>query len=38
MSDPIALWHAEHVNFATLLDLLERQLELFHKGGLPTTN
>jgi hypothetical protein len=21
--DPIALWHAEHVNFATLLDLLE---------------
>jgi hemerythrin-like domain-containing protein len=32
MSDPIALWHAEHVNFATLLDLLESQLDLFHKG------
>ncbi|NDP41595.1 MAG: AraC family transcriptional regulator [Aromatoleum sp.] len=32
MSDSIALWHAEHANFATLLDLLERQLDLFHKG------
>ena len=35
MSDPIALWHAEHVNFGTLLDLLEGQLDLFHKGESP---
>jgi hemerythrin-like domain-containing protein len=35
MSDPIALWHAEHLNFAALLELLERQLELFHKGMAP---
>jgi hemerythrin-like domain-containing protein len=35
MSDSIALWRAEHANFATLLDLLERQLDLFHKGEKP---
>ena len=35
MSDSIALWHAQHVNFATLLDLLEGQLDLFHKGESP---
>jgi hemerythrin-like domain-containing protein len=35
MSDSIALWHAEHANFATLLDLLESQLDLFHKGESP---
>jgi len=35
MSDPIALWHTEHANFATLLDLLEGQLDLFHKGAPP---
>ena len=35
MSDPIALWHAEHVNFAYLLDLLEGQFDLFHKGMAP---
>ena len=35
MSDSIALWHAEHVNFAVLLDLLEGQLDLFHKGESP---
>ena len=35
MSDPIALWHAEHVNFATLLDLLEVQLDRFHRGKAP---
>jgi hemerythrin-like domain-containing protein len=33
MSDPIALWHAEHVNFAILLDLLEGQLDRFHRGA-----
>lgn len=35
MTDPIALWRAEHANFAKLLDLLEGQLEVFHKGDLP---
>jgi hemerythrin-like domain-containing protein len=35
MSDSIAVWHAEHANFATLLDLLEGQLDLFHKGEAP---
>jgi len=35
MSDPIALWHAEHVNFATLLGLLEVELDRFHRGQAP---
>lgn len=35
MTDPIALWRAEHVNFDKLLDLLERQLDVFHKGDVP---
>jgi hemerythrin-like domain-containing protein len=35
MSDPIAHWHAEHVNFASLLDILEKQLDLFHRGKPP---
>jgi len=35
MSDPIAIWRAEHSNFAKLLDLLEGQLDLFHKGESP---
>ena len=35
MPDSIALWRAEHANFATLLDLLEGELDLFHKGSSP---
>jgi hemerythrin-like domain-containing protein len=35
MPDMIAIWHAEHANFATLLDLLEGQLDLFHQGESP---
>ena len=35
MSDPIALWHTEHVNFAALLDLLELHLDRFHRGEPP---
>jgi hemerythrin-like domain-containing protein len=35
MSDPIAFWRAEHANFAMLLDLLEGELERFHKGEPP---
>jgi len=32
MLDGIALWSRDHTNFAVLLDLLERQLDLFHEG------
>jgi hemerythrin-like domain-containing protein len=35
MSDPVALWHAEHVNFASLLDILEIELDRFHRGQAP---
>ncbi len=35
MADPIAAWHADHVNFARLLDLLEEQLAAFHAGEQP---
>lgn len=35
MSDPIALWHTEHVNFVTLLDLLEVELDHFRRGKAP---
>ena len=35
MSDPIALWQAEHINFASLLDVLEGQLDLFNRGKPP---
>lgn len=32
MAKPISTWHADHVNFARLLDVLERQLIAFHAG------
>jgi hemerythrin-like domain-containing protein len=32
MADPLAVWHAEHINFARLLDLLEEQVGAFHRG------
>lgn len=32
MADPVAAWHADHVNFARLLNVLERQLIAFHTG------
>jgi hemerythrin-like domain-containing protein len=35
MVSPIARWHAEHVNFSRLLDLLEEQVDEFHEGGSP---
>ncbi len=35
MPDTLALWHAEHVNFARLLNLLDDQLALFHGGNTP---
>ena len=35
MLDALALWNRDHANFAVLLDLLERQLDLFHQGESP---
>ena len=35
MSNSVAIWQGEHVNFATLLDLLEDQLDLFHHDKRP---
>jgi hemerythrin-like domain-containing protein len=35
MADPVAVWHAEHVRFAQLLDFLDRQMQAFHAGGHP---
>jgi hemerythrin-like domain-containing protein len=33
--EPIAAWHAEHVHFARLLDLLEKELGVFHAEEQP---
>ena len=35
MKNPVSHWHADHVNFSRLLDILEKQLEEFHSGGSP---
>jgi len=35
MTDSIARLREEHINFSKLLDLLEGQLELFHRGNAP---
>lgn len=35
MTDLAAIWHAEHANFARLLDLLEKQVAAFHVGEQP---
>src|SRR5471032_1429539 len=35
MKDPVALWHAEHVRFAWLLDFLQQQMTAFHAGKHP---
>lgn len=35
MTDPIAAWHTEHVYFNQLLRLLQKQLDLFHRGEQP---
>ena len=34
-ADPIAVWHSEHDYFRRLLDLLERQVDVFHAGDQP---
>jgi hemerythrin-like domain-containing protein len=33
--DPIAAWHTEHAYFRRLLELIRRQLDLFHRGERP---
>src|SRR5437764_9416252 len=35
MRDTLARWHADHVNFSNLLNLLEGQLALFRDGASP---
>jgi hemerythrin-like domain-containing protein len=35
MAEPLAVWHAEHINFARLLDLLDTQVAAFHRGDRP---
>ncbi len=35
MVDPIAVWHADHMRFARLLDFLEQQVAVFHDGQDP---
>lgn len=35
MTDPIAAWHTEHVYFNQLLGLLQKQVDLFHRGDQP---
>jgi hemerythrin-like domain-containing protein len=35
MADPVAVWHAEHLRFASLLDFIEQQMTAFHLGQDP---
>lgn len=35
MNGPIALWHTEHVYFRRLLELLQAELDAFHRGERP---
>ena len=35
MPDPVALWHAEHVRFSSLLEFIEQQMAAFHEGKDP---
>jgi len=35
MVDPVAVWHAEHLRFASLLDFIEQQMGAFHDGKDP---
>lgn len=32
---PLAAWHTDHIHFASLLDLLEKQVSTFHRGEQP---
>ena len=33
--NPIAAWHEEHVYFSQLLQLLQREVDVFHTAGRP---
>lgn len=35
MKDPVGYWHAEHMHYARLLDILEKELAAFHAGARP---
>jgi hemerythrin-like domain-containing protein len=35
MTAPVELWHAEHRDFERLLDLLQKEVAVFHRGGHP---
>ena len=35
MPDAMAHWNRDHTNFRVLLDLLDRQIDLFHRGESP---
>lgn len=35
MADPLAVWHTDHIHFASLLSLLEQQVTAFHRGEEP---
>ena len=35
MNGPVALWHTEHVYFRRLLELLQLELDAFHRGERP---
>ncbi|EYS87838.1 AraC family transcriptional regulator [Cupriavidus sp. SK-4] len=32
---PLAAWHTDHIHFASMLDLLEKQVSTFHQGEQP---
>jgi hemerythrin-like domain-containing protein len=34
-TDPIAAWHEEHLYFNQLLHLLQREVDVFHRGARP---
>jgi hemerythrin-like domain-containing protein len=36
MTDPVSHWHAEHAVFSRLLDILEKEVDVFHFGGQPS--
>ena len=35
MSGPLAIWHTEHIYFRRLLELLQKELDSFHRGERP---
>jgi len=35
MTGPLAIWHTEHVYFRRLLELLQNEIDTFHRGERP---